>query len=346
MIKAGEIKKGIQLSGIGVLLVGVLCCLSFFSTANAANRIRIATIGERTPTLDKRMGHQKMVEQMIAFWKRELDQVIHDDPDLIVLPENADFPWGLTQAEKNEYVRVRGNQILDFFASVARSAGSYLVYSMRRYDEKGMLRNTGVLLGRNGETVGMYDKNYPTIGEIEGGIKPGTSVPVFNCDFGKLAIAICYDLNFDELRERYVALKPDVIAFPSAYHGGFVQSNWAYTCRAFFVGSISGRGAYSQVRNPLGEIVASSTNYFNYTVASVNLDCKLVHLDYHRGKLKDLKKKYGSSVHITEPGGLGVVLITSENDKVGVDEMLKEFDIELVDDYFRRSHLIKKQNEG
>ena len=333
----GKLKKGI--------MPVLFFCMCFLGTANAANRKRIATIGQRTPTLNKSAGNQKMVEQMIAFWKRELDQVIHDKPDLIVLPENADFPWGLTQAEKNEYIKVRGNQILDFFASVAKSTNSYLVYSMRRYDEKGMLRNTGVLLGRKGETVGMYDKNYPTIGEIEAGIKPGTSVPVFKCDFGKLAIAICYDLNFDKLREKYAALKPNVIAFPSAYHGGFVQSNWAYTCRSFFVGSISGMGAYSQVRNPLGEIVASSTNYFNYTVANVNLDYKLVHLDYHRGKLKDLKKKYGNSVHITEPGGLGVVLVTSENEGVGVDEMLKEFGIEPVDNYFNRSHLIKKQNE-
>lgn len=321
-----------------------LCCFTLVDTANAANRIRIATIGEKPPALDKSAGYQQMVEQMIAFWKRELDQVIHDDPDLIVLPENCDFPWGLTQTERNEYIRVRGDQIIDFFSSVAKSADSYLVFGMRRVDKNGNLRNSGVLLGRKGEMVGVYDKNFPTIGEIEAGIVPGMEVPAFDCDFGKLAIAICYDLNFDELRERYVALNPDVIVFPSAYHGGFVQSNWAYTCRAFFVGSVFTLPP-SQVRNPLGEIVASSTNYFNYTVATVNLDCKLVHLDYHRGKLKSLKRKYGSSVQITDPGELGVVLVTSENEQVGVDQMLKEFDIELVDDYFRRSRLAKKQHE-
>src|SRR5690606_11659526 len=341
MEMTGKLKRGM----ISAFLCSMVCCMSLLDTANAANRIRVATIGERTPTLDKSGGYQKMVQQMIAFWKRELDQVIHDDPDLIVLPENADFPWGLTQDEKNEYVKVRGNQILDFFASVAKSTNSYLVYSMRRYDEKGLLRNSGVLLGRNGETVGMYDKNYPTIKEIESGITPGTNVPVFNCDFGKLAIAICYDLNFDELREQYVALDPDVIVFPSAYHGGFVQSVWAYTCRAFFVGAISGRGAPSQVRNPLGEVVASSTNYFNYAVANINLDYRVVHLDYHRGKLKDLKKKYGSSVHIKDPGELGVLLVTSENESVGVAAMLKEFGIDVVDDYFKRSQLVKKQHE-
>jgi len=326
-------------------LMTLLLCTAALIQAHSATPVRIATIGTRTPTLDKSAGPQKMVEQMIAFWEQELDQVIHDKPDLIVLPENCDFPWGLTQVEKNEYVRVRKNQILDYFASVAKSTGCYLVFGMRRIDENGNLRNVGVLLDRKGELVGMYTKNYPTIGEIEAGIKPGTEVPVFECDFGRLAIAICFDLNFNELRERYVKLDPDIIVFPSAYHGGYVQSNWAYSCSAFFVGAISGRGAYSQVLNPLGEIVASSTNYFDYTVADVNLDFQLVHLDYNRGKLKDLKKKYGRGVSILDPGELGAVLVTSETDGVSSDQMMNEFGIELLDDYFNRSRSVKQSNQ-
>lgn len=311
----------------------------------AREPVRIATIGTRTPTLDKTMGPQKMVEAMIQFWKRELEQVIHDNPDLIVLPENCDFPWGLKQEEKNEYVKVRGTQILDYFASVAKSTGSYFVFGMRRYDDHGDLRNSGVLLDRQGNLVGMYDKNFPTIGEMESGIKPSTEVPVFETDFGRLAIAICYDLNFDELRERYVALKPNLIVFPSAYHGGFVQSNWAYTCRSYFVGSISGRGAPSQIRNPLGEIVASSTNYFNYTVAEVNLDYAVAHLDYNRVRLRNMKKKYNETVDIFDPGEVGAVLITSDNEQVSAKEMAKEFEVELLDDYFERSRKFKKSHE-
>jgi len=326
------------------ILISVLGS-SLLTKVNAAEHIRIATIGTRTPTLDKSQGHQKMVEQMIAFWKKELEQVIHDKPDLIVLPENCDFPWGLTNEERNEYIRVRGNQIIDYFASVAKSTKSYFAFGMRRVDGDGNLRNSGVLLDRQGEIVGIYDKNYPTIGEMEAGIKPSTEVPVFECDFGRVAIAICYDLNFDELREKYIALDPDLIVFPSAYHGGFVQSDWAYTCRAYFVGSISGRGAPSQIRNPIGEVVASSTNYFNFTVVDVNLDYELAHLDYNWGKLRQLKKKYNDRVEITDPGEVGVVLITSENDNVSAKQMVEEFKIELVDDYFQRSREKKKSYE-
>lgn len=319
---------------LGILMTFLL--IGGMSNAKAENYVRVATIGTKVPPLDKTMGYQKMVDQVIAFWKKEIEQVIHGKPDVIVLPENCDFPGGLTQAEKYQFIQVRKNQILDYFASVAKANRCYMAFSMRREDNGG-LWNSGMLLDREGKVAGIYNKNIPTIGEMEAGIKPDTEVPVFQCDFGRVAIALCYDLNFDELRERYKALKPDLIIFPSAYHGGFVQSTWAYTCRSFFVGSISGNGSRSEIRNPLGEIVATSTNYFDYAMEEINLDARLVHLDYNRPKLIALKKKYGSTVTIKDPGGLGAVLVSSENKNVKVAQMLKEFNIELLDDYFKRS---------
>lgn len=130
--------------------------------------------------------------------------------------------------------------------------------------------------------------------------------------------------------------KPDLILFSSMYHGGLVQGNWAYTCRSFFVGSLY-RGTPSEIRNPLGEVIASNTNYFNYAVARVNLDCELVHLDFNRSRMNALKEKYGPAVNISDPGKLGAVLVTSEHETIGVSQMIKEFEIELLDNYFTRS---------
>jgi predicted amidohydrolase len=193
------------------------------------------------------------------------------------------------------------------------------------------------LLDREGKTAGIYNKNFPTIDEMDGGIRAGKETPVFQCDFGRVACAICFDLNFDELRVRYEALKPDIFLFPSMYHGGLEQSKWAYALRSFFVCSFGFLTAPSEIRNPLGDVVASSTNYYNYAVATVNLDRKLAHLDHNWEKLAALKKKYGKEVIVTDPGRLGVVMITSEKDGVSADDMIKEFNIELVDEYFNRS---------
>src|SRR5690606_27636859 len=124
------------------------------------------------------------------------------------------------------------------------------------------------------------------------------------------AFVICFDLNFEELRLKYQAAKPDLIVFPSMYHGGLMQEYWAYSCRAHFVSSVAPANLPSEIISPVGHTLAASTNYFDFTTATVNLDCRVVHLDGNWGKLRALKEKYGSQVTIFDPGRLGAVLLT------------------------------------
>ncbi len=304
---------------------------------HASDYVTVATIGNHPPAYDKAQGMEKIVDQVKNFWRRELQQVLPDKPDLIVLPEACDRPGGLSVEEQFAYYRARKNQVLDFFASVAKANHCYVAFGTKREQADGGWRNSSVVLDREGKVAGIYNKNFPTIGEIENGMVPGNEVPVIDCDFGKVACAICFDLNFDEVLQKHVQAKPDIILFSSMYHGGLMQRYWAYRCRAFFVGAIGGRETPSEIRNPLGEVVASTSNYFDFTVARINLDNRVVHLDYNWGKLKELKAKYGSKVTIRDPGQLGAVLITSEHGSVTTDDMVKEFQIELLDDYFHRS---------
>jgi predicted amidohydrolase len=317
----------------------LLLILSIFrySDVNASNRVIIATIGgggDMVQPGDNREP-QKMVDQILEYWEGELTKVLPDRPDLILLTEACDRPGGLTTEEQFNYYKVRKNQILDYFSSVAKANHCYIAFGMKR-EENGTWWNSCMLLDREGKVAGIYNKNFPTIDEMKE-IRAGTETPVFQCDFGRVACAICFDLNFDELRARYALLKPDIILFPSMYHGGLEQSKWAYSCRSFFVCALGFLTAPSEIRNPLGEVVASSTNYFNYAVATINLDRKLVHLDNNWEKLVGLKKKYGKEVTITDPGKIGAVMITSETTKVSADEMVKEFNMELLDDYLNRS---------
>ena len=299
--------------------------------------ITIATIGSRPTSIAADAEPQKVVERMIAHWKRQFAQVLPDRPDLIVVPEACDRPGGFSAEKLLEYYKIRKDQMQQFFARTARENKCYIVYSAYRVIPDGSRRNSSVLIDRKGNVVGIYNKNHPTIGEIENGTLCGREAPIIECDFGRVAMAICFDLNFDELRLKYAKSKPDLIIFSSMYHGGLMQSYWAYSCRCHFVGAIAGKETRSEIYNPLGQVVASNTNYFNFAVAAVNLDCALVHLDYNWERLRKLKAKYGPKVKITDPGCLGSVLISSEHETVSVDEMIKEFEIELLDDYFARS---------
>jgi len=319
-------------------LAGLIFFLLAAGNVYAARYVTVATIGN-VPSAGSDQPPEKMVERVIAFWGNELKQVLPDKPDLILLPEFCDL-----SGAGEEYLNARGDRVINYFASVARENGCYIVFGTKRKNKEGIWRNSCIMIDRAGKIAGIYDKNFPTIGEMEEGIKASDEAPVFRCDFGTVGIAICFDLNFDELRLKYAAQKPDIMLFSSMYHGGFVQSLWAYSCRSFFVGSVY-RSTPSEILNPLGEMIASNTNYFDYAVAKIILDYEIVHLDYNCEKLRLLKNKYGESVNIHDPGKLGVVLVTSLDEKISVQEMIDEFSLERVDDYFLRARKFR-MNEG
>ncbi|MBN2375339.1 MAG: carbon-nitrogen hydrolase family protein [Sedimentisphaerales bacterium] len=332
-------KPKILCSSLATLLVCSLIC----NIASGRNHVKIATIGAASPHLDQNQEPQKLVDQMIAFWQRELAQVLPDQPDMIVLPEVCDRPGGMSKEKQFQYYQTRGNQVIEYFASVAKENHCYIAFGTTRQLEDGTWRNSCVLLDRSGNTAGIYNKNFPTIGEMTNGIKAGKEAPVFQCDFGKVACAICFDLNFDELRLQYAKQKPDIIVFPSMYHGGLAQSIWAYSCRAFFVGSVGVVNLPSEIRSPMGKVIATSTNYFHFTVTTINLDYCLAHLDNNWEKLRALKKKYGKDVIIADPGKIGSVLLTSEHETITIDKMIKEFEITPLDEYLNNSRQYRQK---
>lgn len=333
MITAGHTKYYVR------IIVSFLLLIFFTFSTNASRPVKIATIaGIPSFSFDKTKGSQHFVDRMNEFWENEINQVLPDKPDLILLPEICDIPAGLTAKDWRGYLQVRGDQTIDQLASIARENHCYIAFGTLRTDREGNLRNSAILLDRDGNIAGIYNKSFPTIGEIEDGIVPGNETPVFQCDFGRIALVICFDLNFKKLLDKFAEQQPDIILFPSNYHGSFMQNVWAYWCRSFFVGCINGSGRPpSEIRTPLGDVIASNSNYFDFVVATINLDSRVVHLGYNFSKLAALKKKYGNAVTITDPGYLGAVLVSYESDGSHIDKIIKEFDIELIDPYFDRS---------
>ncbi len=325
-------------------LLSLLLLISLSVPSMAVNNVKIATIGAVSPHFGADMSPQQMVDGMIKFWAGELQQVLPDKPDLIVLPEVCARPSGMTPEQRKAYFAVRKDQILDYFRSIARANRCYIAFGTMRDIGNGKWYNSCVIVGRDGEIAGIYDKNFPTIGAMEHGTVADTKADLIQLDFGTVGCAICFDLNFGELLREYQKSQPDLLIYIGLYHGGLVQSYWAYTSRAYFVGSVGIVNLPSEIRNPFGQVVATSTNYFNYTVTTVNLDYRLVHLDYNWPKLRALKEKYGEKVKIYDPGEVGAVMISSEDETVSAADMVKEFDIELLDDYFNRSRAVRKEH--
>ncbi|MNR58910.1 hypothetical protein D3C85_1800420 [compost metagenome] len=67
------------------------------------------------------------------------------------------------------------------------------------------------------------------------------------------------------------------------------------------------------------------------------MDYAVIHIDENGAHFLQIKQKYGTKVKIHDPGFLGCVLLTSESEDLNVKDIIAEFGLELMDDYFRRA---------
>lgn len=98
----------------------------------------------------------------------------------------------------------------------ARQHGLYVIAGIAERDVTGTVYNTSVIIGRDGGVVGSYRKTHiftPT----ESFFALGTELPVFDLDFGRVAIPICYDLEFPECA-RVLCLKGAELILTMAAH--------------------------------------------------------------------------------------------------------------------------------
>ena len=182
-------------------------------------------------------------EEMIVYWTAAMDEEIGNKPDLVVLPEICDVLQSVSPQEKADWLRRRGNRVLEAFAAYAKRHRCYLVYPTYRQRPDGALANCAIVIDRDGDVVGVYDKYQPTVRDLGNpamDVRPGTGTCVVETDFGRLGVMICFDLNFQPILDLYAKENVDVLAFPSYYDGGHNRHTWAARCQAYVVAATVG----------------------------------------------------------------------------------------------------------
>jgi predicted amidohydrolase len=303
-----------------------------------ARNVTVSAIGCECPGGDW-SNTSESVERTLQFLREQICQVLPKRPDLIVLPERCYVPREIARQldAPFNFLTAREEKVQDLMASIAKKHKCYIAFPTYRIVGESQRYNTIHVFDRDGEIVGSYDKCRPTYIELNARILPGDQPVVLDCDFGSIGLAICFDLNFEDLLQQYVQKSPDLILFSSMYHGGLMQARWAYACRAHFIGAIGPAELPSDVLLPTGTIAASSTNYFNHVTTTINLDCQLVHLDCLFDKLSDLREHYGTGVNVFDPGLLGSVLLTAEAQGLTIQDVRDRFNLPTLDEYFERS---------
>ena len=90
--------------------------------------------------------------------------------------------------------------------------------------DKGV-ENRAYLIDDDGSILGGYSKTHP-VGEERKLLQRGREYPVFDTQFGRIGISICYDACFPETG-RILALKgAELLLVPAAWRGNFYYREW------------------------------------------------------------------------------------------------------------------------
>lgn len=296
----------------------------------------LIALGSTPRTVSAQTTADEAVAAMIAHWRDRLQEAALHSPDLVLLPEYADQPedgWFLPH--RDAYFAARSDRFEHALQELAVDFGTNIIFDAVR-ERDGLLFNTVTAINREGDIAGRHEKRVVTLDEAERlGLSYGQQSTVFILDIGRVSALVCFDLNFATERARVAAEHPDIIVFPSNFHGGFLQQQLAYEAEAFVLSAIA-QPAPSAIVDPVGRIIASSTNYAPMAVAHVSLDTAVVHLDDNFTRLVDLKRRYGAAVEIADPGLIGVVLVSATGE-VALDQMLTDFDFVRARDYLSAS---------
>jgi predicted amidohydrolase len=258
--------------------------------------------------------------------------------DIVVFPEV--FPHiGAPRTDWEQVPEEVPGKTTAFMAKVARDNHMYVIWPLYQRSD-GLIFNSSVLLGRDGNVEGIYHKMFPTIGEIERGIVPGTEARVFDTDFGRIGMAICFDLNFRPIMEGLAQNGAEIIFFSSMYRGGLQLQAWAHELRLYIVSAIGAE--LGQIVDMSGKVLGEST-YEAVIARRLNLDRRLLHMDLNWDKMDAMLEKYGTDISFEYFTREGKYTVASESDDISVDEMIREFGLEEQPQYFSRAMRVREE---
>ena len=219
-----------------------------------------------------------------------LEEAGKEKPDIVCLPENV---VGMC-APQEEKPQIIPGYATDRFSRIARAYHMYVVAPM--IEQRETVRSpVAVLLDRKGEIIGKYCKVHLTTSEKRV-YSPGNRYPVFETDFGKIGIMICYDNFFPETARILTLHGAEVLFFATAGDGrGPLAFDTILCARAIdncipIVASVYQNQGRSCIVNAEGYFIADSCEIPGVVTAEIDLDKGITRHEVSGGKgdLKDI----------------------------------------------------------
>lgn len=196
-----------------------------------------------------------------------IERTVPERTDVILLPEGITVVGtGKSYAEVAETVPGPTTARL---AEVARARQTYVAAGI--YEREGSaIYNTAVLLDRAGQVAGKYRKVYLPREEIEGGLTPGIDYPVFQTDFGKIGMMICWDAQYADPARALALRGAELILLPIWGGNQTLGKARAIENRVFI--AASGYNYPTYVMDPDGELLAVAREPGAAAIATIDLN--------------------------------------------------------------------------
>jgi len=158
--------------------------------------------------------------------------------DLVVLPEMFNCPYQTDQFPS--YAEgADESPTLKAVSRAARDTEVYLVAGSIPERDQDHIYNTSFIYNPTGELIGRHRKLHLFDIDVPGQIQfkesetltPGDQVTVVDTDFGKLGVAICYDIRFPELARLMTLQGAQLLVFPGAFNLTTGPAHWEILSR-------------------------------------------------------------------------------------------------------------------
>lgn len=216
------------------------------------------------------------------------------DVDLVTLPEMFACPYDTEVFP--EYAEPEGGPSWKFMSDLAAKKKIYLsAGSMPEIDSEGHIYNTAYVFDREGKQIAKHRKVHLFDIDIEGGqafresatLTAGNKATVFDTEFGKMGLCICYDIRFPELARIMADQGAKVILCPGAFNLTTGPAHWEllYRTRAvdnqvYYIATSPARDmdasyvayGHSMVVDPWGIIISEMGDKAQMRVVDIDLD--------------------------------------------------------------------------
>ena len=275
----------------------------------------------------------------LSFYDKTLDEIARlvdsegaQGVDLIALPET----WNMQY--KNQPETLAGPTVTAMQTLAARHR-TYVVCPIDRQDGARRV-NSAVLIDRVGRIVAVYDKVYPYWSEFDLSpcVQPAlTTPPVYDADFGRIGMAVCFDVNFPTVWQTLADQGAELIIWPSAYSAGTSLQAHALNHHFYIVTSTYTKDCI--VYDITGqELLYEKSDEINISRVTLDLDRGLYHENFNLAKRERLLAAHGDEVELELwlPREQWFVL-RAKRPGVSARALARQYGLEELRDYLTRS---------